>query len=98
MRFTKDRYIERTYIDDRAIQIAQYIVNTKCTIRSAGKQFHVCKSTVHNDVINRVRYLDYGLYEKAKEVIDYNKKVRHLRGGIATKNKFKKERVVNEGR
>ncbi len=80
--------IVNTEIELRAISIAKYIIDKKATVRSAAKQFGISKSTVHKDVTDRLYYINRGLYEEVKPVLAENKACRHLRGGMATKEKY----------
>ena len=73
---------------ERAVELAEFIVETRGTVRTAAKQFGVSKSTVHMDVAQRLRRMNPGLYNEVREVLDINKAQRHLRGGIATKEKY----------
>lgn len=75
-------------IDERAIELAEYITRTGCTVRACAKKFLVSKSTVHKDVSTRLRYIDYPLFVKTRKVLDKNLKERHIRGGFATKMKY----------
>ena len=75
-------------IDDRATKLGEYIVENKATVRCAAKQFGVSKSTVHKDVSQRLKYIDRGLYRDVKNVLAVNKAQRHIRGGMATKQKY----------
>lgn len=77
-------------IKHRALCEAEYIVAAKSTVRDTATAFDVSKSTVHKDVSERLRYIDYALYLRVKAVLDLNLSERHLRGGNATKNKYKK--------
>ncbi len=79
------------YIEDRAIKCAEYIVATGCTVRACSAHFSISKSTVHKDVSERLRYIDEDLFERVRLVLDYNLSERHIRGGIATKEKYLKE-------
>ena len=79
------------YIEDRAIKCAEYIVATGCTVRACSAHFSISKSTVHKDVSERLRYIDEDLFERVRVVLDYNLSERHIRGGIATKEKYLKE-------
>jgi len=79
----------KDYIEERAIEIAKYIAETKATVREAAKVFKVSKSTVHKDVSERLPKINPGLYEEVKAVMDQNKAERHIRGGRATKMKYK---------
>lgn len=78
----------KDYIEQRAIRIAQYIIEHKSTVRDAAKAFGVSKSTVHKDVANRLKSIDFSLYKQVKPILDENKAERHLRGGLATKEKY----------
>ncbi len=74
--------------EERTILAAEYIIEKGATVRSAAKKFGVSKSTVHKDVSERLRYLNPDLYLKVKAVLEKNKSERHIRGGIATKEKY----------
>jgi len=78
----------REHIAARCIQLAEYILETKATVREAAKVFGISKSTVHKDVTERLEVLDRLLFEKVKEVLEYNLGERHIRGGAATKEKY----------
>lgn len=84
----------RDHIEERAVELAKYIIETGATVRDTAKQFGVSKSTVHKDVGIRLETINKCLYIRVKEVLEKNKSERHLRGGIATKNKYKKKRAV----
>ena len=75
-------------IRHRALCEAEYIVATRSTVRDTAAAFDVSKSTVHKDVSERLRYIDFALFQRVKAVLDLNLSERHLRGGIATKNKY----------
>lgn len=76
-------------IEERACALAAYIIENKATVRSAAKKFGISKSTVHKDLSERLKYIDKSLYEQAKEIMEVNKAERHIRGGMATKQKYK---------
>lgn len=76
-------------IEERAVTLAQYIVESGATVRAAAAKFGLSKSTVHKDISERLPQLRPGLYAQAKAVLDRNKAQRHLRGGAATKRKYK---------
>ncbi len=78
-------------IEDRTIALANYIIENKCTVRKAAKQFGISKSTVHKDVSERLKYSNMNLYNQVKEVLEINKQERHIRGGLATRKKYKGE-------
>ena len=80
------------YIEERAIKCAEYIVRTGATVRACSAHFSISKSTVHKDVSERLRYIDMDLYERVRRVLEFNLSERHLRGGIATKEKYEAER------
>lgn len=75
-------------IEERAVNIAHYIVETKDTVRGAATKFGVSKSTVHKDVSDRLNKINPGLAVQVREILDENKAERHLRGGMATKLKY----------
>ena len=77
------------YLTERILQEGEYIANNGATVRDAGKYFGIGKSTIHKDMTERLKNIDINLYERVKDVIEINKRERHLRGGIATKNKYK---------
>jgi putative DeoR family transcriptional regulator (stage III sporulation protein D) len=79
----------RTDIEERACDLALYIIEHQATVRSAAKQFGISKSTVHKDLSQRLPAFNRALYLQVKEVLDLNKAERHIRGGIATRRKYK---------
>ena len=87
----------KDYIVKRVTDMADYIVATGCTLRFAAKIFAVSKSTAHKDMSERLRQLDEIRYESVRKRIDVNLSERHLRGGVATKNKYKKLRRIQVG-
>ena len=76
------------YIEDRIIKCAEYIVETECTVRACSAHFNVSKSTVHKDVSERLKFVDRELYEQVRDVLNKNLNERHIRGGMATKEKY----------
>lgn len=74
-------------IEGRAIEIAEYIVEHRATVRQAAKQFGVSKSTVHKDT-QRMQYIDKSLADQVRQILETNKSERHIRGGLATKEKY----------
>ena len=81
--------MEKVYIEERAIELAHYIIDTKDTVRGAAKRFGVSKSTVHKDVTERLMKINPLLAGEAKKVLDDNKAERHIRGGEATRQKYR---------
>ena len=79
----------RTDIEERACDLALFIIEHQATVRSAAKQFGISKSTVHKDLSQRLPAFNRALYLQVKEVLDLNKAERHIRGGIATRRKYK---------
>ena len=77
------------YLTERILSEGEFIANNGATVRDTGKHFGVGKSTVHKDMTERLKHIDKNLYDRVIEVLQINKKERHLRGGIATKNKYK---------
>ena len=78
-------------MEERAERLALYIVENRTTVRSAAKKFAVSKSTVHKDISERLAQFNRPLYLQVKEVLDVNKAQRHIRGGIATRRKYRGE-------
>ena len=76
-------------VEERAVELGAYIVENKTTVRDAAKKFGVSKSTVHTDVSRRLRKLNPVLYHEVRNVLDVNKAQRHIRGGIATREKYR---------
>ena len=76
-------------IEERACEVAAYIIETRATVRAAAKKFGISKSTVHKDLSDRLRLCNKALYASVKEVLEENKAQRHLRGGMATRRKYK---------
>ena len=77
-------------VEERAIELGEYIVDHEATVRKTAKKFGISKSTVHKDVAQRLKYVDPQLYQKVKAILDEKKAQRHIRGGIATKLKYQK--------
>ena len=78
----------KTYIEERAIRTGQNIIETTATVRQAADKFGVSKSTVHKDVTSRLSKINPALAMEARKVLDVNKQERHIRGGMATKEKY----------
>ena len=78
----------KDYIERRAIEIANYIIEEKTTVRQAAKKFGVSKSTIHKDVTERLEQINSALASQARSVLELNKSERHIRGGMATKKKY----------
>lgn len=78
----------KEYIEERAVEIGQYIIESNATVRQTAKKFGVSKSTVHKDVTERLIHINPSLASKARKVLDVNKSERHIRGGLATKEKY----------
>ena len=79
----------REISDERAVVLGEYIIETGATVRAAAKVFKISKSTVHKDVTERLRYINSELYREVKAVLEKNKSERHIRGGLATRRKYK---------
>ena len=75
-------------IEDRAIDLAHYIIDSKDTVRGAAKKFGISKSTVHKDVSERLKKINPSLAKAVRLILDENKAERHIRGGLATKMKY----------
>ncbi|NCB74097.1 MAG: sporulation transcriptional regulator SpoIIID [Clostridia bacterium] len=81
----------RENIEERACELGNYIVENKSTVRATAKKFGISKSTVHKDLTERLYYANRALFTEVKELLEYNKSQRHIRGGIATRKKYKGE-------
>ena len=79
----------REDIENRCVSLAKYIVRTGATVRQAAGEFGMSKSSVHKDMHERLRQIHPGLYAEVREVLDYHHAVRHLRGGEATRERWK---------
>ena len=82
--------ISKQTIEERATELAQYIIETKDTVRGAAKKFGISKSTVHKDVSERLKKINPSLAVQVRIILDENKAERHIRGGMATKLKYTK--------
>ncbi|MEZ4358157.1 MAG: sporulation transcriptional regulator SpoIIID [Eubacteriales bacterium] len=80
----------KDYIEQRVLKIANYVLETKATVRQAASVFKISKSTVHKDMSERLFEINPQLARSIKDILKTNKEERHLRGGIATHNKYKK--------
>lgn len=78
----------RTNIEERACDLAEYIIEHKATVRSAANQFGISKSTVHKDLTDRLPQVNPALYKQVRQLLDINKAERHIRGGLATRKKY----------
>ncbi len=78
----------KEYIEERAINIANYIIENNATVRQTAKEFGISKSTVHKDVTERLAQINSTLAAEARKVLDVNKSERHIRGGLATREKY----------
>ena len=78
-------------IEERARDLAAYIIESRATVRAAAARFGISKSTVHKDLTERLRRVDPGLYAQVRQLLDWNKAQRHIRGGLATRRKYKGE-------
>ena len=75
-------------MEERAERLALYIIENKTTVRAAAQKFGISKSTVHKDISERLPQFNRGLYQQVKAVLEVNKAQRHIRGGIATREKY----------
>ncbi|MBQ8848888.1 MAG: sporulation transcriptional regulator SpoIIID [Clostridia bacterium] len=75
--------------EERCVTLANYLVENKATVRKVASHFGISKSTVHKDITQKLKRINQSLYQQAKEILDINKQERHIRGGEATKNKYK---------
>ncbi len=80
-------------IEERAVTLAHYIIDSKDTVRGTAKKFGISKSTVHKDLSQRLEKINLELFKEVREVLDENKAERHIRGGLATKRKYEKMKI-----
>ena len=76
-------------VEERAVELGEYILQNNATVRAAAKRFHISKSTVHKDVAERLQTVDPQLYGQVRHVLEVNKAQRHIRGGQATRRKYR---------
>ena len=79
---------QKSSIEERAVELAHYIIESKDTVRGAAKKYGISKSTVHEDVSERLKKINPGLAKEVREILEENKAERHIRGGMATKLKY----------
>ena len=82
----------KAIVEETAVQLGEYIIESKATVRKAAKKFGISKSTVHKDVSERLRRVNPQLYQEVKGILEINKAQRHIRGGLATKRKYELQR------
>lgn len=80
----------KDYIEKRAVELAEYIIENNATVRKTARMFNISKSTVHKDVHERLKRINPALYREAQSILEQNKAERHIRGGMATKEKYLK--------
>lgn len=78
----------KTYIEERAIEVANFMITSNATVRETAKKFGISKSTVHKDITDRVEKIDPELARSVRSVLEVNKAERHIRGGMATREKY----------
>lgn len=88
----------KEYIEERAVNIANYIMYTNATVRQAAKRFGISKSTVHKDVTERLEKINPSLAHEIRKVLDINKAERHIRGGLATKEKYSQKKTLADAK
>ncbi len=85
-------------VEERAAMLGEYIIESKATVRSAAKKFGISKSTVHKDVSQRLKNVNPVLYKEVREILETNKRQRHIRGGIATRHKYALLREIKKNK
>ena len=83
-------------VEERCLILAEYVIETGATVRACASHFGISKSTVHKDLTEKLRYNNRDLYEKVKKILDFNKSERHIRGGEATRRKYKSIKTSRE--
>ena len=81
-------------MEQRACDLAVFIIENQATVRAAAKEFGISKSTVHKDISERLFYINHSLYQQVKVILEVNKAERHIRGGMATRQKYRKDAEV----
>lgn len=84
----------KSYIEERAVEIANYIIQNNATVRQAAKKYGISKSTVHKDCTERLMQVNPSLAAEVRKILDVNKSERHIRGGLATKEKYLHQHYV----
>lgn len=82
-------------IEERACELAVYIIETGATVRTAAQHFGISKSTVHKDLSQRLPRYNKVLYAQVRHVLDENKAQRHIRGGMATREKYRQNKSAD---
>ena len=82
----------KSIVEERAVELGEYIIESGATVRSAAKKFGVSKSTVHKDVSERLKSVNPQLYREVKTILEINKAQRHIRGGMATRKKYQHDK------
>jgi len=75
-------------LTERAVKFGEYIAENKATVRKTAEVFNISKSTVHKDISEKLKFINLNLYQEVKNILEINKAQRHIRGGLATKNKY----------
>ena len=78
----------KSYIEERAVEVASFIIKSNSTVRETARKFGISKSTVHKDITDRVEKIDPELARSVRKVLEVNKAERHIRGGMATREKY----------
>ncbi|MCI5897403.1 MAG: sporulation transcriptional regulator SpoIIID [Firmicutes bacterium] len=78
----------KDYIEERVLELANYIIETKSTVRATAKKYKISKSSVHKDITERLTEINPALAQEVKQVLECNKAERHIRGGLATRQKY----------
>ncbi|MCL1935726.1 MAG: sporulation transcriptional regulator SpoIIID [Defluviitaleaceae bacterium] len=86
----------KPYIEERAVKVASFIINSNATVRETAKKFGISKSTVHKDVTERLQKINPKLAGEARQILEINKSERHIRGGLATKEKYSTNTIINK--
>ncbi len=80
-------------MEKRACDLAVYIIEKQTTVRAAAKEFGISKSTVHKDISERLYHINHSLYQQVKAILELNKAERHIRGGLATRKKYRNKEL-----
>ena len=84
-------------IEERACSLAVYMIENRATVRAAAKKFGISKSTVHKDIAQRLEKINPALFQSVRQILDINKQERHIRGGMATRRKYRGQQDPDDG-
>ena len=84
-------------VEERAVELGLYILENRATVRKAAKKYGISKSTVHKDIAQRLEKINPALFQSVRQILDINKQERHIRGGMATRRKYRGQQDPDDG-